>query len=77
MKRNTKEIDPIHIVDAFDDLKYKLAFLTEVSLSNDMREMMEDTNGNVHMGFFCFVREANEDMVTFRESLVQYVKGVA
>lgn len=66
--------DQINLVDAFDELRYKMAFLTEVAVTTEMHERMDDQNNDVAMGFFCLVRETNEEMSQFRNRLIKYYK---
>lgn len=51
----------INLVDTFDELRYKMAFLTEVAITTEMYERMDDQNNDIAMGFFCLVRETNEE----------------
>lgn len=64
----------INLVDTFDELKYKMAFLTEVAVTTEMHERMGDQTNDISMGFFCLVRETNEEMLQFRSRLVEYCK---
>jgi len=64
----------IDLRDAFSNLKCKMAFLTEVGITTEMSEKMEDQNGDVAIGFYCFVRDANDEMAQFGERLNKYVK---
>ena len=64
----------VMLVDAFDQLKYKMAFLTEIGLMVPSIETMNDVDSDAFVGFHCFARETQDEIDKFRDRLTKYVK---